>query len=108
MALVPSLDSVGSSVAAAAVALLVVLLDVLLLDVGVLVAIDVVAEVKDVVDIPLPRIPLDEEDVVTEMLAIVEGAADVSTGGEGSLNSDVEEAKVVKGVAGTLREDSGT
>lgn len=106
MALVPSLDSVAFSVAAAAVALLVALLRELLLDADVLVAIEVVAEIEDVTtELPIGE-SLDGAVVGIEPLVVVEEPVAVSSVDEGSLNDEAEEVKVVKGVVRSLSEVS--
>lgn len=108
MALVPSLDSVASSVAAAAVALLVALVEELLVDVEVLVAEELVATTEDVrIELTIEG-PLDDAAVSTELLTNTEDPAAVSSDDEVVPNDGTEEVKLSKIVVESLSEGSGT
>lgn len=103
MALVPSLDSVAPSVAAAAVALLVALLDALLMDTLVLVALELVAMMEEesvVAELP-SETSLDDWDAVAEPLAIVEDTETVSDVDDGLEVEVMEKAEVVSDAVAT-------
>lgn len=108
MALVPSLDSVASSVAAAAVALLVALSEELPVDVVVLVAEKFVAITDDVGTELIMEESLEDAPVDAELLVKTEDPAAVSSVDEMVLNDGTVEVKLSNDVVKSLREVSRT